>query len=328
MNEYRKFDFYNSRGLSGLQNLGNTCYMNASIQCLSHTMDLVHYFISKNYEKDVSKKNHSRTEFHIVIRFIEVLSLLWKENQTVNPKFFKMNLEGFVKRFVGYQQQDSHECTIAILDLIHKGLSTPVEMTIRGKVNTLNDSLKKQAAEIWKLNYSQSFSFIIEHFYGQLVIKTKCPECDYKSYTFDPYNCLSLDIPKIPEVTLLDCLSKSSQPEMLDDDNKWFCEKCNKKVNGVRETSIWKLPDILIIQLKKFKSKQKVNFDLNNFKIGNNNYFLYAVTNHSGTIHSGHYWAYCKRDSKWYNFNDTVVSPIDATKVISEENYVLFFKKA
>lgn len=338
MDDYKGFSYYETKGLTGLKNLGNTCYMNASLQCLSHTMNLTHYFMSKKFQEDISVVNQKRLEYHLVLRYMDVVSNIWQENQIISPKTFKMTMEAFVKRFVGYQQQDAHECIVFILDLLHKGLSVPVEMSITGVVKSEDDIIRKRAVEVWKNNFSKEYSYIVENFYGQMHIKMRCPKCNYTSHNFDPFSCIPLTIANKEKVMLRECIIKTGKAEVLDDENKWFCEGCKEKVNGIRETGIWKLPNILVIQLKKFtksgKINKKVEFNIKEVNLskfvetgGQYKYELYATTNHSGSLNAGHYWAYCKRGREWFNFNDTTVTKMEEDKVIAEENYVLFFRK-
>lgn len=343
MNDYKKTDYYNDKGLSGLKNMGNTCYMNSAIQCLSNTMELTHYFLSRKYETDITETNQKKIQYHLVLRYIDLLTNIWKENQIIIPKTFKLTIEAFVKRFVGYNQHDSHECLISILDILHQGLSFPVEMQIKGRVNSENDKLRKRAVEVWKEHYSSNFSFILTLFYGQNHINMKCPDCNNASNMFDPFSCLSLNLNKDCK-TLEDCFDYNMNSlEILDDDNKWYCEKCNDKKNAIRTSKLWNLPSVLIIQLKKFNNNAKllnnITFDINNLNLNkyisplknnttNYNYELYSVCNHSGSLNGGHYWSICKKNNgKWYDFNDSSVSQIDVKNIISEHNYILFFRK-
>jgi ubiquitin carboxyl-terminal hydrolase 8 len=343
MDDYKKVDYYKDKGKSGLKNMGNTCYMNSAIQCLSNTLELSHYFLSRQYEKDINKKNPTKLQYHLVLRYIDLLINMWKDNQIIIPKTFKMTIEAFVKRFVGYNQHDSHECIISMLDLLHQGLSVPVEMHITGKVKSEHDKLRRKAVEVWKENFSSNYSHILKIFYGQNHTSMECPDCDYASHNFDPFSCLSLNINDDTK-TLEECFDYNMNGvEILDDDNKWFCEECKEKKNGRRTNRVWTLPPVLIIQLKKYNKSRKVNttitFDMDDLDltkyispIKNNKtkykYELYSVNNHSGGLNGGHYWSLCKKsDDKWYNFNDSCVSPISKSKVIGEDNYILFFRR-
>lgn len=149
--------------------------------------------------------------------------------------------------------------------------------------------------------------------------------------------------------SLYECFDKFTNIEVLDDTNKWFCPHCNNKVNAIKTSKIWIPSKILIIHIKRFvhtfsnsnynanKLNNMVEFPVNDFNIKNFMsdytkkdimYDLYGVSNHMGSIDGGHYYSYVKslEDSKWYNMNDSHVSPIDEKNVVNNNAYVLFYR--
>ena len=146
------------------------------------------------------------------------------------------------------------------------------------------------------------------------------------------------------EISLEDSLEILREEEILDENNEWFCENCKKKQKAKKKLEIYNTPKILIMQIKRFSQKDKINkkvyfpindLDLNNFisskeKDKNLKYDLFAVANHFGSLYFGHYTAFCKNSitNKWYEFNDSYVSEInDESKIISNNAYVLFYKR-
>ena len=140
---------YIIRGLSGLINLGNTCYMNAAIQCLSSTDLLISYFRSDSddFKNDLknnvistlkSKHKTSITKDQVIEKFKQSLSyslrnlliVMWGENRKVEPKTFKKCISNLKKTFSGFDQNDSQECLSFILDQIHEETKTDVEINI------------------------------------------------------------------------------------------------------------------------------------------------------------------------------------------------------
>lgn len=149
--------------------------------------------------------------------------------------------------------------------------------------------------------------------------------------------------------SLDDLLTHFSNIEVLDDNNKWNCDNCKENVNAKRETKIYMPPKILVIHIKRFvhmkvhdttirkKSNNLIKFPLI-LSITNycdhketlcNNYNLFAISNHIGSIDNGHYFAYVKslENNKWYSLNDTHISEITEEKLVTETAYILFYRQ-
>ena len=146
------------------------------------------------------------------------------------------------------------------------------------------------------------------------------------------------------EISLDDSLDILREEELLDENNEWFCENCKKKQRAIKKIEIYNAPKILIIQIKRFSQRDKintkVNFPLTDLDISNYilskekdkkiKYDLFAVANHYGSLYFGHYTAFCKNSitNKWFEFNDSSVIEIDdESKIISHNAYVLFYKQ-
>lgn len=332
---------YTKKGLCGLINLGNKCFLNSIIQCLSNTVKLTDYLISYSHIKDNTDINiHSKKEHDFVNQFVILLENIWKSNKLIKPKSLIDSLSKLIPKYQGIQQQDSHECLVYMLDLLHKGISYEIDVEIQGEVKTKTDKLMKQHIETWKSFYENNYSFIIENFNGMYYNKITCQNCSNQENIFEPYNILSIDIPTNESVSVENCINNTLNKDELI--NTWTCDKCKK--NGCKKnTSIWNLPNYLIIHLKRFKNNgqknnQHISFTLNDINISNiiaddkqdpNNYIysLYAINYHSGSLSSGHYWSCCKNlDSNWYLFNDGHVSKChDTSEFLSKDAYILFY---
>lgn len=343
---------------SGLVNLGNTCYLNSILQCLIYSDKLTKYFLSKKYIEDINVKEKFSDELEsdrpiaeiITTKYHSFLEQMTSKRCIVPPVSIKRILDILSIKFRGTRQHDSHECLMFLLDILHMSLCYEVDINYKNNIEVplSNESiqLEKKAIEDYKRYYKSSYSKIVELFHGQYCIKTECPMCQYKSYTFDPFTCVSLDLHE-NITTLKGCLERYITPELLDNDNLWECDKCKENVHATRKVMFWRLPKYLIIQLKRFK-RIKVNNRVGFTKLDHlihfdedmslkdyihperaikGNYKLYAVSNHIGGLQGGHYYSYCKSNDNWVNFNDAQVSYMsNNSSIVTPNAYLLFYK--
>jgi ubiquitin carboxyl-terminal hydrolase 4/11/15 len=145
---------------------------------------------------------------------------------------------------------------------------------------------------------------------------------------------------KNKKLKLEDLLSNFNEKEKLSKDNQWYCPKCKQFQLADKKMEIYSANEIVIIHLKRFRNNRKIE-NLVEFPLEGLNlkeylptkedciYDLFAVANHVGGLHGGHYFAYCKNhlDNEWYEFNDSNVDKIDQKKVVSDNAYVLFYNR-
>lgn len=195
-NGYDRSGGNNKPGLCGLANLGNTCFMNSALQCMSNVPQLTEYMLSSKWEEELNKKNPLGMRGEIAISYNELIRDMWSgHNSHTVPRNFKIAVGRFAPQFSGYQQQDSQELMAFLLDGLHEDLNR-----IRKKPYIeLKDSGgrpdKVVAEEAWENYKKRNDSIIVDTFHGLLKSTVRCPDCEKISVTFDPFCYLSLPLP-------------------------------------------------------------------------------------------------------------------------------------
>lgn len=184
-------------GLVGLKNLGNTCFMNTAIQCLSHCEDLTKYFLTKKVFDEINRNNKDGTSGQVAKAYYELITELWQgDNKYLCPSDFRQIFVRFVRQFSGFSQHDSNEMLTFMLDTLNEDLNRVKEKPyIEMKEKLVGESDIDASQRWWKNHLSRENSIIVDLFYGQYKSIITCPECSRISITYDPFMCLGLPIP-------------------------------------------------------------------------------------------------------------------------------------
>lgn len=330
-------------GLAGFQNLGNTCFINAVLQCIFNTQPLQDYFLAGIYESDIKQNGNNRGEYARALA--SLLTKQWfKASKHIKPNEFVNLVWQSSLLFHRGIPQDAHEFLAFILNKLHEDLNRASRNGKKPRITGKKRS-ERRAAKSWRSNLEKNCSIIIDLFQGQLKSTLQCMSCNGMKVKFEQFLHLSLQIPQnTNNPTLDDCLNEFIKPEQLND--KWFCPKCQTMVTATKKYDIWKVPPILIIHLKRFsfnnqkwgKSEGLVTYQLEGLDLGIYTassqreppiYEAFARIDHSGSLENGHYWAAVKNRTNmaWYAYDDSLVKPLDKDDLISPQAYVLFYQK-
>ena len=329
--------------LKGLRNLGNTCYINSILQCVSNITPLSHYFVSGNYEQDLNTTS-STTNGQIAVQFSNVLRNLFSPQlQSISPSDLKLVAGKFKAEYSSRGQQDSHEFLSKLLEWLHNDTNILVTPNEEPEQNNQSSQEDITAARChWSNFLERHQSIIVQLFSGQTRSTVRCLSCMTESVTYTHFSNLTLPLPRnLSKVSLTECFEEFLREENID----YFCESCKINCKATKKTDVVKLPAVLVLHLCRFyqdskvtKKKQTlVDFELKSVNLGqfaiegfDNKFDLFdlaAVSNHFGTLRRGHYTAYCSSTvlNRWYKFDDENVSAIDPGDVVSPAAYVLFF---
>ena len=204
-----------THGLCGGKNLGNTCFMNSSIACISNCTELTYYFLSGDYIKDINKENKLGMGGKLAMSWGALLQQYWVEKTRVgNPAEFKKTLGDKVKMFRGFGQQDSNEFMNFFIDYLNEDLNgTTQKPYIELDSKKEDESDEECSKRFWESNLTRNDSVITDLFCGQYKSTIVCPDCGNINITFDPFNTLTLSL-----------VNKSNESDKANEDYEYIDE--------------------------------------------------------------------------------------------------------
>ncbi|KAM3917181.1 ubiquitin carboxyl-terminal hydrolase 31 [Leptodactylus fuscus] len=180
-------------GLSGLKNHGNTCFMNAVLQCLSNT-DLFAEFLGLEQYKESEASGSplpspgAQDRGEVTEQLAKLLRSLWTLEYTPqHSREFKTVVSRNALQYRGTSQHDAQEFLLWLLDRVHEDLNILVKHKPRPPVE---EDLTGGGPP-----FPTSGTFVQELFQAQYRSSLTCPHCQKQSNTFDPFLCISLPIP-------------------------------------------------------------------------------------------------------------------------------------
>ena len=206
----------------GLDNLGNTCFMNSSLQCLRNVYPLTEYLLDL-------KSNYFRN--NLLNEYINLLKQFnTKYNyKSISPNSFKYTLEYYYSKYRGYQQHDSGEFLASLLSILNDELKA-VDSYITDNYN------KREVQDYFNKNKT-----IIT----QLFLTLTCSTINNDVQELEPNYIIDLPIISSDNYyleTLEDCLDEFQK-----------AKKIKGNFHGTSSNKIYLTSDYIIFNLKRVR---------------------------------------------------------------------------
>ncbi|KAF9577909.1 ubiquitin carboxyl-terminal hydrolase, partial [Lunasporangiospora selenospora] len=167
-----------AEGLCGLQNLGNTCFMNSALQCLSNIPDLTHFILSGAWRDELNLDNPLGMNGEVARAYASIIDKLWNGRlKMVAPREFKSTIGRFAPSFTGYHQHDSQELLAFLLDGLHEDLNRIIKKPYTETPESKGRPDEEVANDFWQVHKARNDSVIVDLFQGQYKSTLVCPEC-------------------------------------------------------------------------------------------------------------------------------------------------------
>ena len=330
--------------LIGLENVGATCYMNATLQCFFNVPTLTEYLLTPVNYMQITQNNNL---YELTSAYCHLLfSVCCDESNTkfCKPQNFKDVISSKNPLFQGVNANDSKDLVNFMLEEMNQELCklSPKINNNNNQRNNLpiNQLDKYSILDLFKSDFSKNNNTIIaKNFFFITETKTKCLSCQKLKYSYqvlyllefplemvfnvccqNNINCLNNEGKKC--ISLNYCFEQNRMPTDFVGENQLYCNNCSKLTNSVCLSRLYSLPKTLIIILNRGRGKAfdcLVDFppvlDLTNYVLcpqSITKYQLTGVISHLGDSgQSGHFIAFCKHrmDKKWYRYNDALVTP-------------------
>ncbi|KAF8757849.1 peptidase C19 family [Rhizoctonia solani] len=321
-------------GMSGLRNMGNTCYMNSVLQCLSGTVPFTRFFTDRR----------------------GIMRDMWQGDLPyLTPVPFRKSICAHARQFAGSEQHDAQEFLLFLLDGIHEDLNRIIvkpqfeELTPEREAELEGMPKQLAGAHEWARYKRRNDSIVVDYFQGQFCNQMQCLTCGQTSTTYNAFLNLSVPIPAnkgVTKVSLDECIKALVGREVMDNADAWHCPRCKTARRAAKQLTFSRMPPVLIIHLKRFsfkgpftdKLETLVDFPLKDLDL--TNYMPPPLTPNMdkdglerfspqdrGRKFRRTNTAFVKSRGKWMYCDDSRITPAEPKEVVGKPAYILFYKR-
>ncbi|KAF1982127.1 cysteine proteinase [Aulographum hederae CBS 113979] len=250
---------------TGLINFGNSCYLNATIQCMNATLPLTRLFRANLWDQYVQRNNWKSSHGVLSHLYANLIQAMWAGDvKACRPTTLKKFIGRIKMEWANDEQQDAGELFGFLIDILHEDLngnwSNPPAHILSTEEEQRRESMGRAfASQVeWSRYTKREKSPLTDLFAGQYASRLKCRVCKTTSTTYEAFWSLNVEIPHSGAATIQQCLQSFTAEEALGSDDKWKCPRCMVNRDATKKITITRVPPFLVIQFNRFTTKRGV----------------------------------------------------------------------
>ena len=310
----------------GIANIGNTCFLNAALQCIMALPRLCEQLRLKLMIRTLPLAPARGGGVGVMLRsvcgLLEQQAAREEDHRALDASAIKAALAPI---FPGSRQQDAHEALTRLIEALHSDCGRRArEINEVNEVNEVNDDL---AVRWWRQSEARDSSIVSDELRGQLESEVACVACGHLSRSFEAF--WELLVSPSGHSRLEACVGAFFAREHLGHDYR--CDGCGRRGTCARRMSVRRAPAVLVVCLKRFcgSSMRKLEDAVllpERTSLGGRSYALRAVVDHVGSLSGGHYTTRRRDHERWVRCNDSHVAPCASPCEVPEASaYILVY---